>query len=295
MKKAIVFLLALFILIINCFPVYAYTETDTTYVNNELKECEDVILDSANRILKSQSKSQIDSEDIDYSKAMKIYVDVNILENKQFDSKTLQTYAETAEYIYYLPIYVDGSSIYLTISKGKEVTERALSVLDEEDIEKLQNLVGKWYVPEIQIYPYVVDYKNEVAITLNENNLENEQVYFFGGISGNIPLVAAICSGDSDVQFKIVKQIKNKNDSVMGDEENKQNNIISYEEIREIALSDGELQDGQMGSVGQNYLHSNEKTCVLIISLLAVIIILSFISMLWVNKKYKEKNYEQEK
>lgn len=295
MKRQIIFFITLLVLIINCMPSYAYAKNDTTYVIEELKECEDIILESANRILKSQSKSQIDSEDIDYSKAIKIYVDVNILENKKLDSKTLQTYAETAEYIYYLPIYVDGSSIYLTISKGKDVNERALSVLDDEDIEKLQNLVGKWYVPEIQIYSYVVDYKNEVAITLNENNLENAQVYFFGGISGNIPLVAAICSGDSDVQFKIVKQIENNNDTVMGDEENKQNNIISYEKIREIALSNGELKDGQMGSAGQNYLHSNEKTSVLIISLLAVIIILSFISMLLVNKKYKEKNYEQEK
>ena len=291
MKKLFVFIVLLFVLIVSCIPSYAYTNTDI-YSIDELKQCENIILDSANRILESQNKSQIDSDDIDYAKAIKIFVNANILDNEELDNEMLQNYLESAEYIYYLPVYVDGNSVYLTVSKGRELTERARTVLEQEDIERLESLVGKWFVPEIQIYPYIVDFNNDVELSMKENGINEASIYYFGGISGNIPLVAVICSNDSGIKFKIVKEIKNQSDLSLGGEENQKEDIFSYEEIKKIASENGELKEGQLGSVGQSYFQNSNGNIFLIIFSIFVILPL-IIMIIWIaNKKQKEKKYD---
>ena len=273
MKKIIVSLIILCLITINCIPAYANTIVGADTIE-ELRQNEELILESANQILSNQIVSPIKGEDIDYSKAIKVYVDVDILEDSELNAEKMRAYAEKAEYIYYLPIYLGEESICLTISKGKEVSEQAKAVLESKDIERLQSLVGKWYVPEVEIFSGHLDYINDIKSTLENSNINDSKVYFLGGISGNLPLVAVLCSENSNAQFKIIdgfdsgSSITEAGDGNIAEEDNI---LYSYNEIKAIA-SEGNLKSEQTGAIGQTDQTNSKK--LLLVFFVSVIVIL---------------------
>ena len=274
MKKIIVSLIILCLITINCIPAYANTIVGADTIE-ELRQNEELILESANQILSNQIVSPIKGEDIDYSKAIKVYVDVDILEDSELNAEKMRAYAEKAEYIYYLPIYLGEESICLTISKGKEVSEQAKAVLESKDIERLQSLVGKWYVPEVEIFSGHLDYINDIKSTLENSNINDSKVYFLGGISGNLPLVAVLCSENSNAQFKIIDGFDSNGSSITeagdGNIAEEDNILYSYNKIKAIA-SEGNLKSEQTGAIGQTDQTNSKK--LLLVFFVSVIVIL---------------------
>lgn len=274
MKKIIVSLIILCLITVNCIPAYANTIVGADTIE-ELRQNEELILESANQILSNQIVFPIKGEAIDYNKAIKVYVDVDILEDSELNAEKMRAYAENAEYVYYLPIYLDEESICLTISKGKEVSEQAKAVLESEDIERLQSVVGKWYVPEVEIFSGHLDYINDIKSTLENSNINDSKVYFLGGISGNLPLVAVLCSENSNAQFKIIDRFDSNGSSTTeagdGNITEEDNILYSYDEIKAIA-SEGNLESKQTGAIGQTDRTNSKK--LLLVFFVSVIVIL---------------------
>lgn len=280
MKKVIVPFIVLILIIMNSFPVYADTNITTdTNIISELKENESLILESANKMLSSQIETAITSEDIDYDNAIKVYVDTNLLENDNLNAENLDENMADSEYIYYLPIYLNGESIYCTVVKGNEVLEETKELLEDEDVERLLSLQNKWYVAQVDIFSNDVNYKRDMEKFIKDNYLDVFNMYFVGGLSGNIPF-SAVFSSENNVKFKII-DISNTDDEISegpGDITTDKDILYSYEDIKAMA-SDYNLEPEQVGSGGLDMNHFNMNSIIIIVAslLIAVILLVTFL------------------
>lgn len=286
MRKIIVAFITFIIVIINCISVFADTvpvfdNTEELYIDSEM------IVETANKMLSEIVETPIEIDDIDYSKALKVYIDTDILSNDEITVDKIQELINNSNYMYYLPVIIENKSICLTISKGKPVTERAKEILEEEDIQKLQELEGRWYVPQVEVFTGEIDYINQMNTIIEKSNLNVSNVYFFGGLSGNMPLVAT-CIEDTDVKFKVID--KNRLNTQFGSTDGKNDNeLYSFNQIKDIA-NEGKLNEGEFGSgaiIGKNSLNN-----ILIIALIFVILIIITL-LIYVKKRRELKIYEQ--
>lgn len=286
----IVTFIAFIIAVLSCIPAYADTVFDNA---EELYENKELILETANKMLPPQIKTKISSDDIDFGKALRVYVDTDILNDSEMTVEKIHSYAENSDYIYYLPVYLENMSVFLTISKGLGVTERARGILDEESIQRLEDLEGKWYVPQVEVFRGQIDYLSLMNVVIDNNNLDVSEVLFFGGISGNMPLVAA-CINNSNVIFRIID--KNQMNLQLGSPEGNSidyNDLYSFNQIKAIAEGN-KVEEGEFGSgIGTAIMDEGiNNNVIILITLSVLVIVVLTVSMIIIKKRKGIKAYE---
>lgn len=118
-------------------PVCAETEPD-----NDLSVLTEEIVTACNDLFSDKLSREITENDVDFNNAFKIYVGTNLFKTDVDDIGEIPTSFRGDDYIYELPIYLDGNTLIVNIAKGQSLNENA-EFTDEERQEILDN-VGKW-------------------------------------------------------------------------------------------------------------------------------------------------------
>ncbi len=218
MKNKAISLLLMMLIMINCIPVYA---SNGIVYSESAKEIEEIharaeyFIEDTNSTIITEGMEEIDENSIDYSKITKIYAGMySIMDRDELNNKTMQDCVKMADFFYYIPVINNGKTALLNVQIREPITDdNVKEVLSDEEIEKFQETVGEWNLPVISIYDYEIDYKAEVDKVLRENNISDGTVYFLGGISNTIDLVAVICTDNpDDTRFKILEQLEIENE-----------------------------------------------------------------------------------
>ena len=112
---------------------------------------------------------EITASDIDFSKAYKIYVDVDIFGINTYDySQMLDILNKTSSIIYEVPICFENGDIYVAnIQRCLPLRESAREVMTNEEVDLYEQTVGKWVVSAMFQFlsaetPFLGDYLETV-------------------------------------------------------------------------------------------------------------------------------------
>lgn len=125
---------------------------------DEIEKLTSDILEMANPF--SDDGFQANESEIAFSDAYCIYVNANVLENQPETIEEIELLLDSADVVWNIPVYSDGNTVIVQISKAPELDEINLSDLSEAEIESAKEAAGKWQV---------------VASTLYENSKSPEQ------------------------------------------------------------------------------------------------------------------------
>lgn len=124
-------------------------------------------------------------EDIDFGKAVKIYMGNTINVSDFQDSRALFEKLSTQDYIWELPVKVNNSFLTFTFNIGKPVDESTVDLLSDSDIDIINSRVGHWFLLRVSWNNLdTIDYRSYVNDILQKNNLldRNKMFVLVGGI-----------------------------------------------------------------------------------------------------------------
>lgn len=144
----------------------------------------------------------IDSEDIDYEKAVKIFMDgeYSITELSTITKSNLQDYLDKREYIWELPINVGSQTISFTFNIGKPFDNSLADLLTEEQQEEIKANEGHWMIARTAWNDSKIDdYKKYVNNILEKNQFEKLKTssVLIGGIPNVYQPVAIVLADDA--------------------------------------------------------------------------------------------------
>ena len=99
--------------------------------------------------LQDEMKKEEPDATIDYDKALKVYVDCNLIKLQTADTKKLTSALESANYVWVIPFKMEKTYGMFTVAKGLPLREEAKSVLTKAEQEEVKNHAGKWMITEI--------------------------------------------------------------------------------------------------------------------------------------------------
>lgn len=191
MKRIQKFLIAVLIFLsFNVSDLYAYSiET----LNNssdlqEISQMEEEILRWAQGAFESENQN-VDLQ-IEYSRAVKIYIDTNIFENEELTPEILQNILNGAIYIWEVPVQVsEGRYVIVTVSRSLPIDEELQQELLEngtytqEELETELEKVGSWTIATAGYDETKSDYIGRLESALSEsyNEADSDIVYLLGG------------------------------------------------------------------------------------------------------------------
>lgn len=97
--------------------------------------------------LQDEMKKEEPDATIDYDKALKVYVDCNLIKLQTADTKKLTSALESANYVWVIPFKMEKTYGMFTVAKGLPLREEAKSVLTPvmEKIPETQNVESGVY------------------------------------------------------------------------------------------------------------------------------------------------------
>ncbi len=232
MKKIVASALIIFVLLFsNCITVFAGNNIDGTDLTPEITpENRQEIMDYASEVL----MQEINENDIFFDQTYKVYLDVyELLDYDVMTEEIIKELCVNAPYRFYsVPVYGDKEThcIYL----DDEVREGCfVPVGGEESTERFNHIE---FIEEL----------------LEKNGVNDANVYLFGGVSGKLRTIAAVCKENEDVQFLILNG-SDENGKMYGDLSS-DSRLYSYDEIKYIAslYTSVEGYDGGAGYIENN-------------------------------------------
>lgn len=291
MKTKIVSIIISCLILFNCIPAYASTNVIMgDGMAEEIKPTQDGIVSMANNFQHHYNYEIITAEDIDYSKAVRLYVGTNMFREDISKKDDIVEFLENNGYFYQVPIFRDENTVMVNVDKVEELTLKQRLEIPKEVVKSLEQKAGQWVVSSCGVIEKTVDYKEHVTKVLESNNIENAQVYFIGGASTNLTMLAMICFDDTqDVQFLVLDKYAVTKMEVNGITYLDDDVLFSYEEVKAIADKDyEELKDNYsfFGIVG---LSQTEIGRIIIISAVLVVVIVITVPIVIIVKKKKKK------
>lgn len=139
----------------------------------------------------------INSDDIDYGKAVKIFMDGkdSVTELSELTKDNLQNYLQDKEYIWELPINIGSQTISFTFNIGKPIDNNLISILTESQQEEIAMNEGHWIIVRVAWNDRSVDdykkYVNKIFLD-NELNKSETTSILIGGIPNMYQPVAIV-------------------------------------------------------------------------------------------------------
>ncbi len=146
MKKIFACVLALFI--VASLSMTAFAADFSTGADAELESIADEIVVVVNDLY----GEIITDKDIDFSDALKVYVDTNVFELSTNSASEIKNTLEAGNYIYLLPIKTGKGIVVVNIQKGLPLSEHAKEVLTEKEQQEVLENVGKWVISSATLY-----------------------------------------------------------------------------------------------------------------------------------------------
>lgn len=126
-------------------PKFPIAEEDLLETSDDFKEIRLLEDDIRNNFLLFVDEVP---ESIDFSQAVRIYVDTNLVNLKSTQQEVLLEALEDSNYIWVVPLKANGEWYSVTIARGLPFNGDDRGVLTEEDIEYIRNMEGKWDITE---------------------------------------------------------------------------------------------------------------------------------------------------
>lgn len=164
----------------------------------EIQALTDEMLEIANNLYDTgELKQKMRTSDIDFDKAVKIYMDreSSLIGLDSSDVDELSSYLKTAEYIWEVPVDVGSQTVTFTLNIGKGVNPETEDLLTEEQKNFINSKIDKWFIVRTSWgIQRGVDYKQYVKNQITQNSLSNESTFvLIGGIPEvNYPIAIEI-------------------------------------------------------------------------------------------------------
>lgn len=192
---------------------------------------------------------------IEYSRAVKIYIDTNIFEQEELTAENLQDTLDNAVYIWEVPVKVsEGRYVIVTISRALPIDEELQKELLEDGIYTQEELeielekVGSWTISRTRYYETGLDYIGKLDSVLGEtlNKEDLDMIYLLGGTPKMRQPFGVVCR-EGKYQIVTLDVVTGENDiSAFSSEESQElneNSIYSFEQMREAIESMPEVDD----------------------------------------------------
>ena len=232
MKRMFVFLSTL--LIVFAFSISAFASDLSSNVENEVMDISDEIVTVVNEIYENRD-IKVTSEDIDYSKAYKVYVDTNIFRLSTNKADKIKETLETGNYIYLLPIDVSDGTIVVNLQKGLPLSENSKKVLSLEEQQEVLDNVGKWIVSSVYFYEngnLNFDYERKLKSLIG---VIPEDTMLVGSLPIFEDVVALIPNEDGIIESIVPLSTLTKEKDLINYSTKNNSYIYSYKQIKEIA------------------------------------------------------------
>lgn len=218
---------------------------------NEIQSSKEKIAASTNELLGNQLEVPVSSEELVFEDAVKVYTDTDLFSNEKVTNQIIQQYMATADYVWLVPVYREGITIRITVSKGLPVTDAAKQILGADDIAALEEDVGKWIVPEVSVDKVEVNYGDAIVQTLKSANVTSGTIYLFGGTKDFGQLIGVVCGEDEMCNIVLISDVLERIQSSGGAEA--ETDIFTFDEIKQNITES--LGEGEMG--GSNRIEKN--------------------------------------
>lgn len=245
MKRMFVFLSTL--LIVFAFSISAFASDLSSNVENEVMDISDEIVTVVNEIYENRD-IKVTAEDIDYSKAYKVYVDTNIFRLSTNKADKIKETLETGNYIYLLPIDVSDGTIVVNIQKGLPLSENSKKVLSLEEQQEVLDNVGKWIVSSVYFYEngnLNFDYERKLKSLIG---VIPEDTMLVGSLPIFEDVVALIPNEDGIIESIVPLSTLTKEKDLINYSTKNNSYIYSYKQIKEIA---NDLPDADPNIAGE--------------------------------------------
>lgn len=245
MKRMFVLLSTL--LIVFAFSISAFASDLSSNVENEVMDISDEIVTVVNEIYENRD-IKVTAEDIDYSKAYKVYVDTNIFRLSTNKADKIKETLETGNYIYLLPIDVSDGTIVVNIQKGLPLSENSKKVLSLEEQQEVLDNVGKWIVSSVYFYEngnLNFDYERKLKSLIG---VIPEDTMLVGSLPIFEDVVALIPNEDGIIESIVPLSTLTKEKNLINYSTKNNSYIYSYKQIKEIA---NDLPDADPNIAGE--------------------------------------------
>ncbi|WP_151409846.1 hypothetical protein [Anaerococcus sp. Marseille-P9784] len=245
MKRMFVFLSTL--LIVFAFSISAFASDLSSNVENEVMDISDEIVTVVNETYENRD-IKVTAEDIDYSKAYKVYVDTNIFKLSTNKADKIKETLETGNYIYLLPIDVSDGTIVVNLQKGLPLSENSKKVLSLEEQQEVLDNVGKWIVSSVHFYEngnLNFDYEKKLKSLIG---VIPEDTMLVGSLPIFEDVVALIPNEDGIIESIVPLSTLTKEKDLINYSTKNNSYIYSYKQIKEIA---NDLPDADPNIAGE--------------------------------------------
>ena len=245
MKRIFVFLSTLLIVLV--FSISAFASDLSSNVENEVMDTSDEIVRVVNEIYENKG-IKVTAEDIDYSKAYKVYVDTNIFRLSTNKADKIKETLENGNYIYLLPIDVSDGTIVANLQKGLPLSENSKKVLSLEEQQEVLDNVGKWIVSSLYFYEngnLNFDYESKLKSLIG---VIPEDTMLVGSLPIFEDVVALIPNEDGIIESIVPLSTLNKEKDLINYSTKNNPYIYSYKQIKEIA---NDLPDADPNIAGE--------------------------------------------
>lgn len=232
MKRIFVFLSIL--LIVFVFSNSAFASDLSGNVEIEVMDISDEIVRVVNEIYENKG-IKVKAEDIDYSKAYKVYVDTNIFRLSTNKADKIKETLEKGNYIYLLPIDVSDGTIVANLQKGLPLSENSKKVLSLEEQQEVLDNVGKWIVSSVYFYEngnLKFDYERKLKSLIG---VIPENTMLVGSLPIFEDVVALIPNEDGIIESIVPLSTLTKEKDLINYSTKNNSYIYSYKQIKEIA------------------------------------------------------------
>lgn len=280
MKRMFVFLSTL--LIVFAFSISAFASDLSSNVENEVINISDEIVTVVNEIYENRD-IKVTAEDIDYSKAYKVYVDTNIFRLSTNKADKIKETLETGNYIYLLPIDVSDGTIVVNLQKGLPLSENSKKVLSLEEQQEVLDNVGKWIVSSVYFYEngnLNFDYERKLKSLIG---VIPEDTMLVGSLPIFEDVVALIPNEDGIIESIVPLSTLTKEKDLINYSTKNNSYIYSYKQIKEIA---NDLPDADPNIAGEA---ANIETDINYI-MIAFSVVLTLVIVAYMFYLKKEKN-----
>ena len=225
-----------------------------------------------------------EEKDIDFSKAYKTYVDLDIFQKEKLSEEELEKMIQESPVVWTVPVYYDESTCLVEVSKGLPLDKENEDDLTEEQKEQIINAEGKWTVVSCSFEDGHVDRLEEISSTLKENHMaEGENYVLLGGVPNvRTELIASVKDGYIDKLISSKRDIglenANSQDRRSGEGKVLKEGVsYSFSEFRNAVLSDASVmpiaEDETTGEFNKKGKTDDNIGLILGLSIAAILIV----------------------
>ena len=144
----------------------------------ELQTLSDEIIDFVSQVFISENINVDVRNNIRFLDILKCYNDTDIMQLNTSDATEIKEELNAGNYSYYIYADVEGYKVEITLSKGLPVSDECRTVLTKEQLQALENNVGKWYV-------------SSAGVIKSENICLDEVITEYNGVYDDLLLVSS--------------------------------------------------------------------------------------------------------